>query len=122
MEFEKLFRKTLTNIEVVGAEEIYFTTTEGKKYKMYHSQDCCEGVYIEDICGDIEDLIGQPLIIAREATSQDFKGRKKDYDSVTWTFYHLATAKGYVTIRWNGSSNGYYSEGVNFRLAEEGEG
>lgn len=92
-----------------GEDEVRFESTCGRVFRLYHSQDCCESVDIEDVCGDVEDLIGSPILMAEEATSPD-----EDSESGTWTFYKLATVKGYVTIRWLGRSNGYYSESVYF--------
>lgn len=144
VEFNSLLGKTLKNINNAG-DEILFETTDGTEYKMYHSQDCCEHVYVEDICGDLKDLIGNPIIVAEKVVSSEptdeAKAKRQDeyeenkkrqgedfYDSdyspnprnewraesETWTFYKLSTIKGSVTIRWYGSSNGYYSESVDF--------
>jgi len=118
MEFAELVGKVFVSIEVNdNKDEISFVDDQGKKYLMYHSQDCCETVEIESIVGDLTDLLCVPILKAEEATSDETPdGALLDYEpeSQTWTFYKLATIKGYVDIRWFGSSNGYYSEGVSF--------
>ena len=112
VDFEILKGKILTNIEINEEEdEITFTDSEGVKYLMYHEQDCCEEVNIEDICGDINNLLNTPIVLAEEVTDTGKLEDSSDY-SCTWTFYKLATINGYVTIRWYGVSNGYYSETV----------
>lgn len=98
----------------VGHDELEFTDTDGLRYLFYHSQDCCEGVFIEDIVGDLLDLIGSPLLQAEEVSSESAPAPSNP-DSYTWTFYKFATNKGSVTVRWLGESNGYYSESVDFR-------
>ena len=114
VDFEILKGKVLIDIEINEEEdEITFTDSEGVKYLMYHDQDCCEEVNIEDICGDINNLLNTPIVLAEEVINTDEVEDEgyTDY-SCTWTFYKLATIKGYVTIRWYGVSNGYYSETV----------
>jgi hypothetical protein len=96
------------------ADEIRFTSTCGRTFLLHHHQDCCENVCIEDIAGDVEDLVGSPILMAEEATSV----AEVEHESGTWTFYKFATNKGYVTIRWLGTSNGYYSESVDFEEVE----
>lgn len=117
LDFNTLLGKTLTKIQVLGDEQIIFTTSDGEAYKMYHCQDCCESVTIEDICGDLDWLIGFPILLAEERTNNDFDN---DIDkSETWTFYEIATLQGTVTIRWYGTSNGFYSERVDFERMNE---
>lgn len=114
VDFADILGKTITKIAgaEAGSEYILFECSDGSKYLMFHQQDCCEYVYVEDICGDVENLIGYPLLKAEETSSKEDVA-SEDY-SATWTFYYLATIKGYVDIRWYGTSNGYYSEEVDF--------
>lgn len=116
LEFNTLLGKTLTAcVYNEGNEEIIFTVDDGSEYKLYHGQNCCESVYVENINGNLSDLVGSPLVLAEEVSNESDPPPLNEYDdSYTWTFYRLGTAKGFVDIRWYGSSNGYYSERVSF--------
>jgi hypothetical protein len=112
--FDNLVGKTLSSITVGGpngGDDVVIETVDGATYRMWHEQDCCENVSVEEVVGDLTDLVGSPILMAEEVSQND---DSQSDGTGTWTFYKLATAKGYVTIRWYGSSNGYYSESVSF--------
>jgi hypothetical protein len=139
-EIKELIGKTIVEIINDDNYELTFIIDDGTKYKLLHHQDCCENVYIDDINGDLKDLIGTPILLAEEVSNEDFENDfiskfkevtsesgwkykeddegNREPDSCTWTFYKLATIKGYVDIRWFGESNGYYSESVDFIKVE----
>ena len=106
--------KILVDIKNLDDGAMYFKTDSDEEYVMFHEQDCCESVYIEDICGDLNDLLNSPLLISEEASNEEEPKLSYEPESYMWTFYKFATIKGSVTIRWFGESNGYYSEGVSF--------
>ena len=113
---------TLKEVTVNKQDDVITYTSEcGQRFRMLHHNDCCETVYIEDVEGDINDLIGSPILVAE--TVQDAMQQamnliiplpEKNGECEQWTFYRLATAKGWVVIRWYGDSNGYYSTDVSF--------
>lgn len=117
-QFESLVGKTITQITVDnGGCEVNIETSDGLKYRMFHYQSCCENVSVEEIVGDLEDIKNSPILLAEESITHNDEAPVPAnlYDeSYTWTFYKLSTIKGSVTIRWYGSSNGYYSERVDF--------
>ncbi len=120
--FEDLKGKVLTDIENEKCGLI-FTTDAGEIFVLDHEQDCCEIVTINDICGDLGDLIGEPILVAEISTSNvddppdGAKAKDDAYYNYTWSFYKLDTRKGGVTIRWYGETDSCYSTEVSFNRA-----
>lgn len=116
--FTSLVGKTLTSV-TNNDSDLLFVCTDGYEYIMYHAQDCCESVYIEDIDGDLQTLVGFPITVAEKSSSGDIPEGVEPpecrNDEETWTFYRIANKKVFITIRWYGGSNGYYSTEVDFR-------
>lgn len=118
IEMSELLGKVLASVSVswdeYDGDRIEFKTSD-ETFVMYHPKDCCESVSLEDVTGDWADLLGHPLLVADERSK---RGNVED-GTETWTFYHLATIKGTVVLRWYGTSNGYYSESVYLYRVED---
>ncbi len=115
MNLKNLVGKTMKRVKNTryNGQDAFILEDGDYAYILAHDQECCENVYIEDICGDLEDLIDAPLVLAEEVSQS---GETSVDTSATWTFYKFATVKGYVTIRFFGSSTGAYSEGVSLEI------
>jgi len=96
-----------------NSKQITFSCKSGKVFRMFHDNECCEHVIVEDVIGDVEDIINNiPINLAEEVSSEE--PYKPDDDSYTWTFYRIQAGGCVVTLRWLGTSNGYYSERTSF--------
>lgn len=126
VDFDYLLGRTFVNIDInKESDKIVFTENNGNIFELSHRQDCCEDVYIEDIDGDIKDLIGNPILRAEESSNRTESSEGNDVNeesnSYTWSYYKLATIKGSLTIRWFGTSNGCYAEKAFLYVIEDVE-
>jgi hypothetical protein len=112
MPIENLVGLTLASaVGEIGGDRLILKSECGKTFTFEHFQDCCEDVHINDIVGDLQDLVGTPILVAEEVSSEDTP-IPDSCEYGEWTFYKFATRKGYVDVRWLGDSNGYYGTGV----------
>ncbi len=106
IEFKELKGKV---IKEVNKKEncIIFKMQDGKIYNVRKDE---HGVaWLEDVCGDLDDLLNSEIL---QADEENGEMQFEHGGFGEWTFYLLATAKGYVTLRWCGDGDGYYSEKV----------
>lgn len=103
--------------EIIGlenqSEEVVINFASGDSVNMYHQQDCCEYVWLEDF-EEPKNLIGATVL---DLVISENEG-DCEYGSMTWTFYKFQTTKGELFLRWCGESNGYYSEDVDIMYTD----
>lgn len=107
MQFECLLGQTIKKV-IEDGYTVEFATTNSK-YLMTHEQCSSEEVWLEDVTGDWDDVIGCPITLAEEVSGEFPLENSEDLE---WTFYKLGTSKGSVTLRWGCYTDTYYSTDV----------
>ena len=112
--------KDMVGKKVVGIyydEENFQILTDDGVYAFYHEQSCCESVWLTQVDGINDKIIGSRIVIAEVVTDE----KDTEYGHITWSFYKIGTNKGMIDFRWCGESNGYYSETVDLIKIEVSE-
>lgn len=113
MKIEDLVGETLAYIDADDqGEEVMLTTQSGRRIRIFHNQDCCETVRVEDTQGNWHDLIGRVIIEATEDVRPQGDPPPEYPDSWTRTTLTFKVDGATVISKWIGESNGYYSESV----------
>ena len=103
--------KDMVGKKVVGIyydEENFQILTDDGVYAFYHEQSCCESVWLTQVDGINDKIIGSRIVIAEVVTDE----KDTEYGHITWSFYKIGTNKGMIDFRFQGESNGFYSETV----------
>ena len=87
-------------------EENFQILTDDCVYAFYHQQDCCESVLLTQVDGISDKIIGSRIVIAEVVTDE----KDTEHSHITWSFYKIGTNKGMIDFRWQGESDGGYSE------------
>ena len=117
--WDKLFKpyrrycdmKDMVGKKVLGVyydEENFQILTDDCVYALYHEQDCCESVWLTQVDGISDKIIGSRIVIAEEVVDE----KDTEYGHITWSFYKIGTNKGMIDFRFQGESDGGYSETV----------
>ena len=90
------------------SDEYFQILTDDCVYAFYHEYSCCESVWLTQVDGISDKIIGSRIVIAEEVVDE----KDTEYGHITWTFYKIGTNKGMIDFRFQGESDGGYSETV----------
>lgn len=112
VDFDILIGETIVSISGMdtGGVEVVIETASGRTFRMYHVQDCCENVYIDATYGCANSILNK---VVDETTyfTDNYDGA---YESGTISRFRIYCDGDYFEVKWIGTSNGYYGEGVSF--------
>ena len=69
---EQLQGMTITAVVYDEQNESLLIHLNTHVLEMIHHQDCCETVYLADVVGSFEDLIGYPLLEVSESITKEY--------------------------------------------------
>ena len=125
-EFKKMVGEIISEITLKtddnNYEQLIFKTESGKIFKMFHENDCCEIVYLEDVIGGrLTDLLGETVVdvdIKTNSVKNNKNTEEYEYYFYEYYFYEIKTNVNTITLRWYGESD-YYSAYVDFEEITE---
>lgn len=110
---ENLVGATILSINTKHNYDFLVLETDKGTMRFYHEQDCCESVWLEDGLEDLEKMVGEKILHAEVVVKWNEGSPLDEYDeSYTWTYYKISTLHHDCTLRFYGTSNGYYSEDI----------
>lgn len=112
----KILGATITEVSVNSDDKVLICTENGN-ILFFHSQDCCESVYLTSFEPDLKELVTDSIKEVIFHLEHDEDG----YTSETTTYITILTNSNKTfKMVWVGSSNGYYSEDVNISYSQSG--
>jgi len=90
-----------------GADKVWFETADGMLFTMFMYEDPMteQAVWLEDVVGDMDIILNTEILKAEVVTRESQGDPASDWRYQDWTYYKLATIKGYVDMRWCGVSS-----------------
>ena len=79
-------------------EENFQILTDDGVYAFYHEQSCCESVWLTQVDGISDKIIGSRIVITEDVLDE----KDTEYGHTTWSFYKIGTNKGMIDFRWQG--------------------
>lgn len=84
----------------------------------FSHNDFMGNVWLEDGLEDLEKMIGETILHAEVIENYNEDRLDECDESYTWTYYKISTLNHDCTLRFYGTSNGYYSEDVEVEWEE----